>query len=250
MSFGATLKQLRSDLGLSQEALAANLGSTQRHVSFMETGRSAPSQSMIGRLATELNLSAAQRAALFESSGLRNPYRRRDFTSTEVIQTLDMLEKRILKHWPFPAYVMDADWNVLRLNAPAAAMFGSVGNYTNMLEMFLSPEFSERIENWEEASSAFYFRMQSAATHNDNVRYAFESARKRGMFDHIASNITDPEDIPIFIPAIIRLPTGDRVKLTSILGNLVSVHDALVEGFDIELMVPVDDASEQLMLGR
>ena len=250
MSFGAALKNLRSDLGLSQEALASALGSTQRHISFMETGRSAPSQAMIGRLATELNLSAGQRAALFESSGHPNPYRRRDFSSAEVIATLDMLEQRVLAHWPFPGYVMDADWNVLRMNVPAAAMLGSVGNFTNMLELFLSPEFTARIENWAEVSSAFYFRMQSAAARNDTVRYAFEDARKRGLFDHIPTHLTQPDDIPIFIPAIVRMPDGSRLKLTSILGSLVSVHDALVEGFDIELMLPVDEASERCMLGK
>lgn len=250
MSFGNTLKQLRNDLGLSQETLAADLGSTQRHVSFLETGRSAPSHEMIGRMATELNLNAAQRAALFDASGHPNPYRRRDFTSHEVIETLDMIENRVLKHWPFPSFVMDADWNVLRMNSPAKLMLAPTGNAPNMLEFFLSPEFAERIENWEEASSAFYFRMQSAAIRNDTVRYAFEAARKRGMFDHIATTITEPDDIPIFIPAIIRLPTGARVKLTSILGSLVSVHDALVEGFDIEFMVPVDEESERCMLGN
>ena len=250
LDFGTTLKQLRSDLGLSQEALAANLGSTQRHVSFLETGRSLPTQAMIGRLATDLNLNAAQRAALFEASGQPNPYVRRDFTSHEVIETLDMIEHRILRHWPFPAFVLDAEWNVLRMNDRAQVMFGVLGNATNMLALFLSPEFSTMIENWEEASSAFYFRMQTAATHNETVRTAFEAARKRGMFDHIANTMTQPGDIPIFIPAILRLPTGDRVKLTSILGNLVSVHDALVEGFDIELMVPVDAESERIMSGK
>lgn len=249
MSFGNTLKQLRSDLGLSQEALATNLGSTQRHISFLETGRSAPTHAMIGRMATELSLSAAQRAALFDASGHPNPYRRRDFTSHEVIETLDMIEHRILKHWPFPAFVMDADWNVLRMNNPAKLMLAPTGNAPNMLEFFLSPEFAERIENWEEASTAFYFRMQSAATRNDTIRYAFEAARNRGMFDHISSTLSEQTDIPIFIPAIIRMPAGQRVKLTSVLGNLVSVHDALVEGFDIEFMVPVDEASERCMLG-
>lgn len=248
--FGQTLRQLRSDLSLSQEALATNIGSTQRHISFLETGRSVPSHTMIGRMATELNLSTAQRAALFESSGHPNPYRRRNFSSTEVIETLNMLEKRVLRHWPFPAFVMDADWNILRMNDRAEAMFGAMGNSTNLLALFLSPEFSSMIENWEEASSAFYFRMQTAAVHNDRVREEFDAARKRGMFDHITKTLTNPDEIPIFIPVILRLPTGQRLKLTSILGNLVSVQDALVEGFDIEFMLPVDEESEQIMSGQ
>ncbi len=249
MRFGEVLRQLRRDLGISQEALAANLGSTQRHVSFLETGRSNPTHAMIGRMATELNLNAAQRAALFGASGHPNPYRRRDFSSDEVIQTLDMLENRVLKHWPFPAFVLDADWNILRSNTPAEAMFVTMGNHVNMLEMLLSPSISNLIENWEEASSAFYFRLQAAAAHNDSIRYAFQQARNRGMFDHISDQLTDPNDIPIFVPAILRLPNNARIKITSILGNLASVQDALVEGFDVEFMLPIDEESEKLMLG-
>ena len=37
-AFGNTLKSLRRERGLSQVDLAGRLGSTQRHVSFLETG--------------------------------------------------------------------------------------------------------------------------------------------------------------------------------------------------------------------
>lgn len=95
-TFGPVLSSLRHELGLSQSAIAARLGTTQRHVSFLETGRSQPSRAMLGRLVTDLNLSAGQRAALFAASNLRNPYKRRDFSSTEVAETLDMIEHRLL----------------------------------------------------------------------------------------------------------------------------------------------------------
>ena len=62
-SFGQVLHRLRHELGLFQAVVAQQLGTTQRHVSFLETGRSQPSRTMLGRLVTDLNLSAGQRRA-------------------------------------------------------------------------------------------------------------------------------------------------------------------------------------------
>lgn len=251
-SFGPALKELRGQLGLSQSALALELGTTQRHVSFLETGRSQPGRAMIARMVAELDLSAAQRAALFDASGYRNPYKRRSFDSAEVTEALDLIENRLLVHWPFPAFVMDPDWNVLRINAPGAAMFGAFAGgdnrAINLLELFLSPQFRNLIGNWEEASATLYFRMQAAAGHSAFIAEKLESARAGGLFDHISGAILSADEIPIFVPITMNRPDGVQLKLTSMMGQLVSVHDALVEGFEIELMVPVDAASEACLL--
>ena len=249
--FGVTLRHLRRQLGLSQSALALTLQTTQRHVSFLENGRSKPTQTMIGRIATGLSLSAGQRAALFEASGFRNPYPARDFASEEVCEALDVISNRILAHWPFPAFVMDQAWTVLRMNAKADRMLmpfqPSPGTPLNMLELFLSESFRALIENWEETSAALYFRMQSAAVHSRTVARALETAKARGDFDHIGPMLTGQTQVPIFVPAILRWPEGPVLRLTSLLGQLASVHDALVEGFEIELMVPIDADSEKVL---
>lgn len=246
--FGIVLKHLRQELRISQADLAGTISSTQRHVSFMETGRSLPTRIMIGRLATELNLNAGQRASLFDASGFRNPYKRRTFTSTEVTEVLDMIEVRMLSHWPFPAWVMDAEWTVFRMNKPATAMFAPFMDpkteQLNIFSLFLSKNFQAMIENWEEASLSLYFRLQSASTHSAMLRQSFEDARQQGMFDHIIKEMTQANDIPIYIPTVLKLPDGSRLRLTSMLGQLVSIHDALVEGFEIELMIPIDAESE------
>ena len=249
--FGAALKQLRQELGLSQSDLANAIESTQRHMSFLETGRSQPTRTMIGRLATELRLNAGQRAALFQASGLQNPYKNRSYSSDEITDALDMIEHRVLDNWPFPAFVLDQEWNALRMNGPAAKLFApyvdTVNGVLNMFELFLSPNFRALVENWNEASTAIYFRLQTASAHSEKLRQKFDEARHGGVFDGIASRLTDAKDIPIYVPIEFRLPNGALLRATSLLGQLVSVHDALVEGFEIELLVPVDKASEDLL---
>lgn len=48
--FGARLRRWRASRGVSQLALAGMVGSTARHLSFLETGRSRPSRQMVLRL--------------------------------------------------------------------------------------------------------------------------------------------------------------------------------------------------------
>lgn len=247
-NFGSYLKQLRSDLGLSQSDLAQTLSSTQRHISFLETGRSQPTRSMLGRLATDLALNAAQRASLFEASGFHNPYKQRQFASQEVTDALDMVETRVLKNWPFPAFVLDSEWTILRTNSSAKVMLQSMGdNPNNMFDLILSADFRKQVVNWDEASAPFYYRLQSAAAKSTEVRKKFDQARANGLFDGITDQFNQGNDIPVYVPLILQLPNGVKLSATSLLGRIMSIQDALVEGYEIELMVPVDEESEAML---
>jgi transcriptional regulator with XRE-family HTH domain len=101
-SFGPALRSMRGDLGISQLDLAQAIQTTQRHVSFLETGRSAPTRDFVIRLAVGLTLSLPQRAALFDAAGYQNPYMKRQFGPEAHKSVLDMLERRVLAHWPYP----------------------------------------------------------------------------------------------------------------------------------------------------
>ncbi|MGH1332179.1 MAG: helix-turn-helix domain-containing protein [Paracoccaceae bacterium] len=253
-AFGKHLRQMRRDLGLSQFDLALALGSTQRHISFLETGRSEPSRAMILRIATELSLSMAQRAALFTASGFHSPFAQHAPNSDEVAQALDLIEARVLTHWPFPGFVLDKSWNILRLNKPAQNMFGPFAPPSNeplnLLALFLSDPFRALIENWPQASTAFYFRLLEAQDHSPKVAQAFAQARKDGHFDHIAAELTDPVDQPIFVPIKVNFPgAAQPLQITSLIGRLANVHDAVVEGIEVELMVPLDPYGEGALGG-
>lgn len=253
--FGTALKRLRNELGKSQAALAADIGTTQRHVSFLETGRSQPSRTMLARISADLSLGAGQRAALFDASGFQNPYPARDLNSDEVAETLNMIEQRILANWPFPAFVLSDSWDVLRMNGPARSMIGPIvamypmetNRNTNLLALLLSDPFRALIANWEEASAGLYFRLQAAAAHNPDIAAHFTIAKENGCFDHVLRSLTGETTVPIYVPVVIKLPDGTQMRIGSLLGGLGSVHDALVEGFEIELLVPLDAQSETAM---
>jgi len=67
MSFGSTLARLRRSRGWSQEALAHRAGVSQRHLSFLETGRSLPGQRSLRSLIAALALRGWEQRSLLEA---------------------------------------------------------------------------------------------------------------------------------------------------------------------------------------
>lgn len=253
-SFGAALRTLRQDLGLSQLALATAISTTQRHVSFLETGRSRPSKDFVVRISTDLSVSLPQRAMLFDAAGFTNPYRNQSFGDQELSALLDTIEARALAHWPYPGFLLDREWTVLRMNAPAEGLLAGFDlpkdAPPSMFEVFLSPQFRERVENWQEVSTVFYFRMQAACAHSSLLAARFAQARADGLFDHMPGRLSADMDVPPYIPVIFAGPGGQRLSMSSFVGKLASIHDAAVEGLEIELLIPVDAATEACLLGH
>ncbi len=251
MTFGSNLKSLRRERGLSQAGLADRLGSTQRHLSFLETGRAGPSRYMVQRIERELALPVARAQVLYESAGFASPYRCRAQDSPDIVEALDLIETRLLAHWPFPAYVLDKRWTILRRNQPGNLFLSGFhedrNEPPNLFRIFLSQAFRDRILNWEEAAPIFAARLYREAAEDPELEELLEQARENGLLDGLDESFR--ENIPIFVPVEVLGPDGSRLKITSLLGQLASVQDAVVEGMTVELMVPMDAASETCLLG-
>jgi len=67
--FGARLRRWRGHRGISQLALATKVGTTPRHLSFLETGRSRPSRDMVLRLGEALDVTLRERNQLLQAAG-------------------------------------------------------------------------------------------------------------------------------------------------------------------------------------
>ncbi|MEM8775426.1 MAG: helix-turn-helix domain-containing protein [Pseudomonadota bacterium] len=252
--FGSALRSLRSALGLSQLALANRLSSTQRHISFLETGRSRVTSDFLQRICAELTLSTDQRSRLFEASGMRNPFPERQLKDEEMTAALDTIEARILKNWPFPAFALDKDWSVLRANSGAQKLFASFGitldaGSNSLLTLVLSPQFLDAIQNWQEVSPGFYFRLMAASERDASVKAAFEAAKASGIFDDVPSYITSSKTAPLTSCAEMALPNGQVLRMTPFIGGLATLLDVRLEQIEIEMMVPLDDATEQTLRG-
>src|SRR5215207_2424733 len=124
--FGDHLRRWRATRGASQLALASEAGTTPRYVSFVETGRAQPSRQMVLRLARALEVPLRERNDLLLAAGFAPLYAVEPLTSPSLARVDRALAAMLAQHEPFPAVVMDRQWNLQRVNDGAARLFSAL----------------------------------------------------------------------------------------------------------------------------
>ena len=138
-SFGAKLKQWRKRRGLSQLDLACQAAVGQRHLSFIESGRSRPGKDVVHKIARALNLSLREQNALLVSAGFAAPWPETRLAASVLTPFRRMIEEMLARQMPFPAYALDRHWNMVMANPAAKALLGvlSATKTTNLVEALL-----------------------------------------------------------------------------------------------------------------
>jgi transcriptional regulator with XRE-family HTH domain len=115
----ATLGRARKAQRLSQLELALRLKVSQRHLSFVESGRAKPSRGLLLAWLKELNVPLAVRNAAMLQAGFAPAFSEAALTSPLLAPAHEALLALLQAHDPLPAFVLDAYWNVLHMNRGA-----------------------------------------------------------------------------------------------------------------------------------
>ena len=148
--FGQALRDWRGKRRRSQLDLGLSANVSARHISFLETGRARPSRAMVLMLCEALDLPRAERNRLLTAAGFAPLYAARDWSAAEMAPARAAMEHMLTRHAPYPGLALDRHWRLLRLNAPAAALFGAfgIGEGDPLLDAMLdSPAMLDAIEN-------------------------------------------------------------------------------------------------------
>lgn len=244
MSFGALLAEQRSRRGMSQTFLSNLLETTQRHLSFLETGRSRPSREMIMRISDTLSLGTAERTGLFEAAGFTSPYKQRTLDDEQIVEALAIIEGHVLANWPYPAFALTPEWTILLANAPGAALLGSTpeaikAEPISFFEMLLSRQFRDRILNWDDVAAAFHARLRRHAMRYPDFGKRLQQSIDDGVFVFDPARLAEKAEIPALLPIEMALPDGSVGRITSLAAHFTSAHDAHISDIEIELMVPL-----------
>src|SRR5262250_2340059 len=122
-AYGRMLREWRMRARMSQLALATETGISTRHLSFLETGRAQPSREMVQLLAGMLDVPLADRNALLLSAGYAPAYGERPLSAPELEPVRRALTFTLRQQEPFPALVVDGDWNVVMSNEASHRIF-------------------------------------------------------------------------------------------------------------------------------
>ncbi len=125
---GPLLRQWREQRRLSQLELALRAGSSARHISFVETGRSRPSQEMVLRLAEQLDVPVRERNALLLAAGYAPLYGESPLDAPELGPLREGMERLLTGYEPYPALVVDGSYTVLGANRGITMLLGACRN--------------------------------------------------------------------------------------------------------------------------
>jgi transcriptional regulator with XRE-family HTH domain len=168
--FAARLKWWRQRRGWSQLDLAGRAEISQRHLSFLELGRAAPSRDMVLRLATTLDVPLRQHNALLLAAGFAPVWQESDLGAPQLAQIRDALDSIMAQQEPFPAVAVDRHWNLLRANAGAARLVAFlVGPLppdakVNLADALVAPDvLRPYLVNWAEVTRYFVRSVEADA---------------------------------------------------------------------------------------
>jgi len=123
---GSLLRGWRQRRHLSQLALATETRVSQRHLSFVESGRAMPSRELLLALARALDVPFRERNELLLAAGLAPIYRERPLHGPELAPARAAVELVLRAHEPFPTLAIDRHWTLVLANAAVAPLLARV----------------------------------------------------------------------------------------------------------------------------
>src|ERR1700690_244321 len=104
----------RHERGKSQLDLSLDTGVSQRHISFVESGRSVPSRELLLSLEAKLAVPLREQDVLLLASGYAPVHLESTWDAPEMAVVTRVIDLMLKQHEPHPAIVMDRYWNVLK----------------------------------------------------------------------------------------------------------------------------------------
>ena len=152
---GEILRFWRQQNRISQLDLALDVGVSAKHISFVETGKSRPSRSLILKLANTLKLPFRYRNALLAAAGYAAEFGEESFDGPKMEIVRQALERLLTNHEPYPAFVVNKGYKILMINSGferiVAFYLGeeALDRYDNVYRMtFAEDGLRPYIENW------------------------------------------------------------------------------------------------------
>ena len=153
---GDLLREWRKRRRLSQLDLAYDTEISQRHLSFLEIGRSQPSREMILRLAKQLEIPLRERNVLLTAAGFAAVFPERRLDDEPLAAARKAVDLILTKLEPNPSFAVDRHWTLVAANKAANIFTAEVDPSlleppVNMLRLCLHPKgFTPQVIDYSE----------------------------------------------------------------------------------------------------
>lgn len=254
----ALLRAARARRRISQWDLSLELGVSQRHLSFVESGRSRPGRDLLLRWLTALEVPLVMRNEALRLAGHAPAYDESPLVSDVHAEARAALGHLLRGHDPWPGLVIDAAWGVVAANAGAARLLAEVevdvdlpgpdgaapgAAPVNLLDLALGP-LAERLLNLPEVAHALVRQLRAEAAAEPGLR------ERLALVEGVVAGLPAPEG-PRFPASLVTryAGRGGPIALLSMFTTFGTPHSVTLASLRAELMFPADDATRRLLAG-
>jgi transcriptional regulator with XRE-family HTH domain len=255
--FPAALRYWRGKRGYSQLQLSTIGDVSQRHLSFLESGRSQPSKELILKLGNVLDIPLRQRNVMLLAAGFAPAYQERALGDPELAAVRNALEFMLAQQAPYPALVVDRLWNLQMCNEPAAAMFRwllgmpadapiPLNGTVNVFKLMLDPNgVRPHLSNWTEVAADLLHWIEREAMSDgpgsEASKLLDELAQMAGLAAGARTANLERHSLP-FLPVAVN-KDGIALNLFTAIATLGTPRDVTLHELRIESFFPADEAT-------
>jgi transcriptional regulator with XRE-family HTH domain len=249
---GALLREWRAARRLSQLGLALDVGISTRHLSCIETGKAQPSREMLARLADTLGMPLRERNALLVAAGYAPKYPETGLGTPALAQIRRAIDLIVEHQEPYPAFVLNRRWDVLRSNRAAVR----VGHFLlghdphpNMVRQFFDPQNMRRaVANWEEVASNIIQHLHDAVAampSDEKTRALLEEALS---YPGVPSQWRTRElsSAPAPLLTVVMRKDERELRFFSTITTFGTPRDVTLDEIHIECVFPADEATAEM----
>src|SRR6516162_844590 len=247
---GDHLREWRQRRHLSQLDLAVDAEVSARHLSFVETGRAAPSRDMVLKLAERLDVPLRERNVLLVAAGFAPAFPQRSLDDPALKAARQAIDRVLKAHEPNPALAVDRHWNLVSANRMVAPLLDGVperllGQPLNVLRLSFHPEgLAPRTVNLAEWCAHLLERLhrQCEATADPELLKLYDDLRASKIPARPAPLSTDSVAIPFKMRH-----EGDVLSFFSTTMVFGTPVDITLSELALETFFPADDFTAERM---
>ncbi|WP_329037176.1 helix-turn-helix transcriptional regulator [Streptomyces sp. NBC_01725] len=261
---GPLLRGWREQRRISQLELALRADSSARHISFVETGRSRPSEAMILRLSEHLDVPVRERNTLLLAAGYAPRFTETAMDDPSMAVVREGLERLLRGYEPYPALIVDGTYTLVAANRGLALLMEGVPEHllvppVNAMRAILHPEgAAPRIRNFRQWRLHLLHQMerQIALARSEELRALYEEVAAypppEGVGDG-PEGAEDAEDAAAFALGTFALPLriehgGQVLTFLSSISTFNTPMDVTVAELAIETFLPADPATAKYLM--
>ena len=247
------LKERRKAKRVSQLELSLRLGVSQRHISFVESGRSNPSRALLLHWLQELEAPLTSRNNALLAAGYAPEFQHTPLESMS--QASEALAHLLKGHEPLPAFVMDDLWNIRLFNKGARWLSHALSPWLsdlseplenpNMLDLLLHPDGAlEKVTNLAEVGPVLLAQLRSEVGLRPELQPRV-AAMERYLQEKLPGRALSAQRHPILTTRF-KIPQGE-VAFFSMFTTFGTPHDITLASLRVEHLFAADPETLELV---